>query len=83
MKVLTNGRYKSVEHRALVNASSSRISIATAWGPSLHTVIGPAKEFLHENEPPKYKPTKFVDYFKALYIIGAHGKATLQSRMIR
>lgn len=82
MEVLTNGQYKSVEHRALVNSSRTRISIATACGPSLQSVIGPAREFLGENEAPKYKATKFVDYLRELYAMGVHGKAMMESRMI-
>ncbi|KAF3445958.1 hypothetical protein FNV43_RR11135 [Rhamnella rubrinervis] len=35
MEILTNGKYKSVVHRALVNDKATRISVGTAHGPRL------------------------------------------------
>ncbi|KAK2981958.1 hypothetical protein RJ640_019178, partial [Escallonia rubra] len=42
MQVLSNDRYKSVLHRAVVNSDKERISIPTFYCPSPDAVIGPA-----------------------------------------
>ncbi|KAL1564625.1 2-oxoglutarate-dependent dioxygenase 19-like [Salvia divinorum] len=42
LEIYSNGKYKSVLHRAIVNNKTARISIATANGPSLDAVVAPA-----------------------------------------
>ncbi|KAJ0078025.1 hypothetical protein Patl1_37161 [Pistacia atlantica] len=46
IEILSNGKYKSVVHRAIVNNKSTRISLAIANGPSLDTVVCPAQELI-------------------------------------
>lgn len=77
IEVLTNGRYKSVEHRAVTNAFRARISVATFFGPSLGTIIGPAMD-----DVPKYQATKFQDYLSSVLAMGLHGKAMLHSKTV-
>lgn len=55
LKIMSNGKYKSVLHRAIVNGKSTRISVATVLGPSLDTVVSPATElFDPEISPPAH-----------------------------
>lgn len=61
-QILTNGKYKSCLHRALVNNKTTRYSIAVSNGPSLDTVVGPSPKMVDEPNPPIYKPMKYVDY---------------------
>ncbi|CAL5377684.1 unnamed protein product [Camellia sinensis] len=66
-QILSNGRYKSVVHRAVVNNKATRISIAMASGPSLDTIVSPAPELVEDGEahrPPAYIPMKYRDYVK-------------------
>ena len=52
---MSNGRYKSVVHRALVTDKATRMSIAVPHGPSLETVVSPAPELVdNESHPPAY-----------------------------
>ncbi|KAH9647643.1 protein DMR6-LIKE OXYGENASE 2 [Citrus sinensis] len=51
MQVLSNDRYKSVLHRALVNCDKERISIPTFYCPSPDAVIAPAKDLIDERHP--------------------------------
>ncbi|GFY89426.1 hypothetical protein Acr_06g0013660 [Actinidia rufa] len=44
--VLSNGKYKSIRHRAIVNNKATRISLAVVHGPSLDTVVSPAPELV-------------------------------------
>ncbi|GJN15437.1 hypothetical protein PR202_gb02352 [Eleusine coracana subsp. coracana] len=83
LEIFSNGRYKSVLHRVLVNSSQQRISVA-----SFHTVppeqtIGPAPELIDDlRNPRRYMDTDF-DTFLA-YLASAQGKhkTFLQSRKL-
>ncbi|THG01664.1 hypothetical protein TEA_011741 [Camellia sinensis var. sinensis] len=65
--ILSNGRYKSVVHRAVVNNKATRISIAMPCGPSLNTIVSPAPELVEDDEGhhlPAYIPMKYRDYLE-------------------
>lgn len=64
-EILTNGRYKSIEHRVVTNTEKPRMSIACFFGPAEDTIIAPLSELIDEKtNPPRYKPTRFGDYVK-------------------
>ncbi|KAH7847202.1 hypothetical protein Vadar_023205 [Vaccinium darrowii] len=64
LEILSNGRYKSIKHRAVVNSNATRISIAVPLGPSLDTVVSPAPELIEgeSGRPAAYLPMKYKDY---------------------
>ncbi|CAL8175345.1 unnamed protein product [Prunus armeniaca] len=65
MQILTNGKYKSVMHRATLNNKATRISIAIPHGPSVDTIIAPAPELMEkEGEAPKYLAMNYKEYIK-------------------
>ncbi|XP_047946396.1 2-oxoglutarate-dependent dioxygenase 19-like [Salvia hispanica] len=64
LEIFSNGKYKSVLHRAVVNDKTARISIATANGPSLDAVVAPARRLV-EGEGGAvavYAAMKYKDY---------------------
>ncbi|KAI5075706.1 hypothetical protein GOP47_0009782 [Adiantum capillus-veneris] len=61
-EILTNGKYKSIEHRVVTNGEKPRMSIACFFGPLEETMVGPLPTLVDESNPPRYKPTKFKDY---------------------
>jgi isopenicillin N synthase-like dioxygenase len=65
LQIATNGRYKSIEHRAFVS-SQPRLSIAMFTNPADESMVGPIPELLVAEELPKYKQCSFAD-FKALF----------------
>ncbi|KAL6622765.1 hypothetical protein ACP70R_032644 [Stipagrostis hirtigluma subsp. patula] len=66
LEVVTNGMLKSIEHRAVTNSGMARTSVATFIMPTEDCLVGPAKEFLSEENPPCYHTVKFGD-FKRIY----------------
>ncbi|XP_075495391.1 1-aminocyclopropane-1-carboxylate oxidase 3-like [Primulina tabacum] len=68
LEVITNGKYKSVLHRVIVQTDGTRMSIASFYNPGSDAVIYPAPALV-EKEESKYLYPKFVfeDYMK-LYV---------------
>ncbi|XP_068641462.1 2-oxoglutarate-dependent dioxygenase 19-like isoform X1 [Aristolochia californica] len=78
LEILSNGRYKSVLHRAVVNSENTRISIAMAHGPSLETFVGPAPELVDdESHPAAYREMKYRDYLEFQQSNRLNGKTCL------
>ncbi|XP_074271222.1 codeine O-demethylase-like [Silene latifolia] len=55
LEILTNGKVKSVYHRAVVDGTRERISLACGFGPPQNTEIGPLNELITEETPKLYK----------------------------
>ncbi|KAF8708830.1 hypothetical protein HU200_030220 [Digitaria exilis] len=56
--VLTNGRYKSIEHRAVVSARHHRVSLAAFHSAKFDATYAP----LLAGEPPRYRTIAAEDY---------------------
>ena len=61
-QVLSNGKYKSVLHRSLVNKERMRMSWAVFVVPPHETVIGPLPELIDEKNPAKYSTKTYAEY---------------------
>lgn len=79
IQILSNGRYKSIEHRAVVNKNKSRISVATFYDPSKDAVILPASELVDFDHPALYNNVLFGDHVSSWYQKGPKGKKVLNS----
>ncbi|KAG8362924.1 hypothetical protein BUALT_BualtUnG0023400 [Buddleja alternifolia] len=77
--ILSNGKYKSVEHRATVNAQKTTISVAVGHGPELSTVIGPATQLVDPTKEIQYQPTVYKDYIRLQQTTTIRGKTALQA----
>jgi aminocyclopropanecarboxylate oxidase len=67
LEVITNGKYKSVEHRVITQTDGTRMSIASFYNPGSDAVICPAPALVdNEAEDKKEIYPKFVfeDYMK-------------------
>lgn len=67
IEILSNGRYKSVEHRAVSSPEKSRMSIACFLGPSENAIIAPLSELVNHNNPARFRDTLFGDYVNNFY----------------
>ncbi|KAJ7555153.1 hypothetical protein O6H91_05G024100 [Diphasiastrum complanatum] len=61
VQVFSNGRFKSVNHRALVNVNL-RMSIPYFFDPAKDVTLAPFKSLLDENHPPLYREIVFKDH---------------------
>ncbi|OIW10449.1 hypothetical protein TanjilG_00387 [Lupinus angustifolius] len=78
LEVLSNGKYKSVLHRAVVSNKATRMSLATVIGPSLDTVVEPASELLdNQTNPPAYFGIKQRDFMELQRSNQFYGKSVL------
>ncbi|KAL8143835.1 hypothetical protein V2J09_016867 [Rumex salicifolius] len=78
LEIISNGKYTSNIHRAVVNNKATRISLAIANGPSLDTVVGPAPDLVNNEESPAvYKPMKYRDYLELQQSNQLDGKSCL------
>uniref|UniRef100_M1A3G6 Flavonol synthase/flavanone 3-hydroxylase n=2 Tax=Solanum tuberosum TaxID=4113 RepID=M1A3G6_SOLTU len=81
LEVLSNGKYKSVEHRAIVNAEAVRISIAVGHGPEMDAIVQPASPLIKEKSESKYRPIVYKNYIRAQQSTIKRGKSALDEIM--
>ncbi|XP_047317789.1 feruloyl CoA ortho-hydroxylase F6H1-3-like [Impatiens glandulifera] len=77
MQIMSNGRYKSVEHRVAANGSHNRISVPIFVNPRPNDVIGPLPEVIQSGETPIYKQVLYSDYVKHFFRKAHDGKGTV------
>ncbi|GKV31531.1 hypothetical protein SLE2022_166120 [Rubroshorea leprosula] len=78
IEVLTNGRYKSVEHRAVTHRENDRLSIVTFYAPNYEIELGPMPELVDENNPCKFRRYNHGEYNKHYVANKLQGKKTLE-----
>ncbi|KAJ8771570.1 hypothetical protein K2173_026747 [Erythroxylum novogranatense] len=61
-QVLSNGKYKSVLHRSVVNKEKVRMSWAVFIAPPQEAMIGPFPELLDAQNTPKFSTKTFSEY---------------------
>ncbi|KAL4638932.1 hypothetical protein ACB092_03G181500 [Castanea dentata] len=67
IEVLSNGRYKSVLHRAVSNKRLARLSLPMFYAPNNDTVIGPIEDLIDEVHPPMYRNYSYKEYMDEFY----------------
>ncbi|KAL4386935.1 hypothetical protein GQ457_09G003400 [Hibiscus cannabinus] len=77
MEILSNGIYRSIEHRAVVNSTQERLSIATFYSSKLDTELGPALSLIGPNNPAIFRRVPLEKYFKEFFARRIDGKAYL------
>ncbi|CAM8900397.1 unnamed protein product [Rhodiola kirilowii] len=77
MEIVSNGMYRSVEHRAIVNRTEERLSVATFYSSKLDSELGPAQSLVTPYKPAKFRRVPLEDYFKNFFARKLDGKAYL------
>ncbi|CAI9783801.1 unnamed protein product [Fraxinus pennsylvanica] len=82
LEIVTNGVYRSIEHRATVNSKKERLSIATFFNPAIDGDLGPAPSLVTPETPAKFKRISSVDYLKGFFSRELDGKSYLDAMRI-
>ncbi|KAL8104940.1 hypothetical protein AgCh_028920 [Apium graveolens] len=80
LQLITNDRFKSVEHRVVSNHIGPRVSVACFFSTSLRPstkLYGPIKELVSEDDPPKYRETTVQDFVSYSFLKGLDGESRL------
>ncbi|KAL0360201.1 UNVERIFIED_CONTAM: Flavonol synthase/flavanone 3-hydroxylase [Sesamum radiatum] len=62
IEILSNGKYKAVFHRSIVNKNCTRMSWPVFLEPPAELEIGPIAKLVNEQSPAKYKTKKYKEY---------------------
>lgn len=83
LEILSNGKCKSVKHRAVVNEERERISIVVANGPSGEAVVGPVALLVEKDGRAMYRSMKYEEYVESqLTKSRVDGKSLLEQQLI-
>ncbi|KAK9276432.1 hypothetical protein L1049_005965 [Liquidambar formosana] len=64
IQVMSNGRYKSVHHRAVTNKQRPRVSLAMFYSPNKDTIVGPIEDLVDEEHPPLYRNYHYAEFIE-------------------
>ncbi|KAI3733803.1 hypothetical protein L6452_13259 [Arctium lappa] len=82
MEIMSNGEYRSIEHRVTINLEKERISIAAFHTPGLEVKIGPLPEIIKEKTT-KYKTIDVEDYLRLSISNKLDGKSLIEQMKIQ
>ncbi|GAB2279720.1 hypothetical protein Dimus_014360 [Dionaea muscipula] len=81
-EIITNGAYRSAQHRAITNANRARLSVATFHDPAKTKKISPASELIGKLSPPKYCEVVYGEYVSSWYTRGPEGKRIIDTLLL-
>ncbi|CAN1173690.1 2-oxoglutarate-dependent dioxygenase 11 [Linum perenne] len=82
IEIMSNGEYKSIEHRAVVNPNKERLSIAAFHNPYRNAMVEPLPELINEKKQAKYKSISREEFIKLVVTSKLDGKGLLSRLMI-
>lgn len=78
-QVLSNGVYKSVEHRVMVSSTAERLSMAFFYNPRSDMPLAPIAELITSERPALYQPMTYDEYRLYIRKNGPKGKTQVES----
>ncbi|CAN8292970.1 unnamed protein product [Cochlearia groenlandica] len=82
LEIITNGTYRSIEHRGVVNSEKERLSIATFHNPGMYKEVGPAKSLVQRQNVAKFICVTMKEYMDGLFSRELDGKAYVDALRI-
>ncbi|XP_077212372.1 jasmonate-induced oxygenase 2-like [Tasmannia lanceolata] len=80
LEILSNGIYKSVDHRTAVNGEKERMSLVVFFNPEGNKKIGPMEALVERLGSRVYNEMSFNEHRKVIRTSGVQGKAILAAR---
>uniref|UniRef100_A0A0C9RQ33 TSA: Wollemia nobilis Ref_Wollemi_Transcript_26219_1307 transcribed RNA sequence n=1 Tax=Wollemia nobilis TaxID=56998 RepID=A0A0C9RQ33_9CONI len=63
MHVLSNGRFKSADHQAVVNTTTTRMSIASFHNPAPDSMVEPLEGLVSDLQPSKFQRYNYKEFY--------------------
>ncbi|KAL2343555.1 hypothetical protein Fmac_004840 [Flemingia macrophylla] len=82
LEIMTNGIYRSIEHRVTVNSEKERLSIAVFNLPSMESSLGPATSLVTPEKPALFRRTSYAEFYQGFMSRELRGKSLLDSMRI-
>ncbi|KAE8647733.1 protein SRG1 isoform X2 [Cucumis sativus] len=83
LEIITNGIYRSIEHRATVNSTKERLSVAMFFTPRLDGEIGPAPSLVTSERPALFKRIGVADFLNEFFKRELNGRSYLDVMRIQ
>lgn len=80
-QILSNGKYKSAEHRVLTTSTQSRVSIPVFTSPKPNEKIGPFPQVVERDGVARYHEVASDEYMKNYFANAHKGKNSLDFAM--
>ncbi|CAN6312705.1 unnamed protein product [Urochloa humidicola] len=77
LEIMSNGKFTSVEHRAVIHPTKERISVALFHHPCQNTLLGPLPEFM-KGDKVLYNSTNYQDFLKQYFTAKLDGRKHLE-----
>ncbi|XP_026450872.1 codeine O-demethylase-like [Papaver somniferum] len=77
LEIMTNGIYRSVEHRAIIHSTKERLLVAAFHNPKVGVEIGPIPRMITPESPALFKTIGYEDYCKKYFSRKPDGKSSL------
>ncbi|XP_009801976.2 codeine O-demethylase-like [Nicotiana tabacum] len=75
MEIVSNGVYKSIEYRAVVNSNKKRLSLATFNIFNLDSKLGPAHSLIGPHNPAKFRSVRVEIFLQEYFARKLDGKS--------
>ncbi|CAK7350313.1 unnamed protein product [Dovyalis caffra] len=82
-EIVTNGIYRSTEHRATVNSMKERLSLATFYSPNLDSEMGPAPSLVTPETPAQYRRIRVAEFLNGYFSRELAGKSYIDVMKIQ
>nr|XP_016474405.1 PREDICTED: probable 2-oxoglutarate/Fe(II)-dependent dioxygenase [Nicotiana tabacum] len=74
MEIVSNGVYRSIEHRAVVNSNKERLTLATFNIFNLDSELGPAHSLIGPHNPTKFRSVRVDKFLQEFFARKLDGK---------
>ncbi|XXG90542.1 hypothetical protein AAC387_Pa12g2280 [Persea americana] len=82
VEIVSNGVYRNIEHRVMVNSVRERLPIATFHGSKMTGVIRPAPSLINPKNAALFRSVQVEKYYKDFFARKVLGKSNLDSMRI-